>query len=84
MSEKKHLRPVNKKAVEHNLRHALQKAFLDEDTEALHKATQDIVDAGYELEDMKLLPAMFNAIGTALVKTGFVPKYDFSNEDHTT
>jgi uncharacterized protein YbjQ (UPF0145 family) len=81
MTEKKHLRSVNKKAIEHNLRHALQKALMDKDAEALHKAADAVVNAGYEMEDLKLLPGMFSVICSALIETGWLPKYDFSNED---
>ena len=69
------LKPVNKKAVEHNLAHALKKAFFDQDKEALHKAADALVSAGYELEDMKLLPSMYGAIASALIETGWLPKY---------
>ena len=74
------LKSINKKAVEHNLATALKQAYLKSDVELLHKATQDIVDAGYELEDMKILPGMMSIIMHALIETKFVPDYSKAHE----
>ena len=71
---KKKLKLVNKKAIEHNLAFNIKDALLKNDVQRLHKAAQDIIDAGYELEDMKLLPAIFNMVANALINSGFSPK----------
>jgi hypothetical protein len=66
---------VNKKAVEQILAHAIKQTSLSNDVETLHKSAQDIVDAGYELEDMKITPAFMQAIMSQLVETGWVPEF---------
>lgn len=71
----KKIKGVNKKAVEMNLAFAIKDALFKKDKEALHKAAQDIIDAGYELEDMKLLPYIFTLVCNALFETEFSPKY---------
>lgn len=68
------IKGVNKWVVENNLKVALMNALTSNDVKALHKAAQDVIDAGYELEDLKILPGSFNAICNALLATGFSPK----------
>ena len=75
------IKGINKKAVEHNLAHGIKQASFalrpdstDADVEKLHSAAQDIFDAGYELEDMKILPAFMQVIMAQLIETGWVPK----------
>jgi hypothetical protein len=67
------VKPINKKAVEHNLALALKKAMIGNDIPGLHKAAQDIFQSGYEIEDMKIAPFLLEAIMNALVQTGWVP-----------
>lgn len=69
------MKGINKKAVEHNLAHGLKKAFMDKDIVALHRAAQSVVDAGYEFEDIKLLPTMSILIQNVLFETGWVPDF---------
>lgn len=68
---------INKKAVEHNLAHALKQAVIKNDKDALHKAADDVVAAGYELEDLKLLPGFFAIVCNCLLETGWTPKFNF-------
>ncbi len=72
----KKIKSINKKAVEMNLAFSLKDALVNNDIPRLHKAAQDVIDAGYELEDLKLLPSMFTLICNALIASGFSPKYD--------
>lgn len=67
---------VNKKAVEHNLAFALKDAFMKNDIETLHKAAQAVFDAGYELEDMKMVPGFLSGIMNMLIQTGWSPKLE--------
>lgn len=68
------IKGINKKQVEHNLRFELKDAVFKGDKERAHKAAQNIVDAGYELEDMKYGPAVFETIATYLYMSGWTPK----------
>ncbi len=58
----------------HNLQFALKKAALANDYPAVAKAAQDIFEAGYELEEMGYPPALFDAIASQVVHSGWVPK----------
>lgn len=57
----------------HNLRHALMKALTENDQAGLCKAAQDIFDAGYELEEMDLLPNIFKIACNNLTAAGWSP-----------
>lgn len=65
---------VNKKTIKHNLRCALIDAALSNNYPAVKIAAQNIYEAGYELEEMGLTPAFFDAVASQIIRSGWVPK----------
>ena len=61
-------------ALKHNLSFAIKKAMIDHNPELLKVTAQKVVDAGYDLEDMKLTPEFMKAVMTALVRLNWRPK----------
>ena len=68
----------NEQANKHNLSFALIDAFLKKDIERLKIAAQAIFDAGYELEEMIVLPAIQKCIAGVLMEANWSP--DLKNQ----
>jgi hypothetical protein len=60
---------------------AISVALSKNDVVALHKAADDVVEAGYELEDINLSPSVFIAVANKLIATSWVPKFEWLEFD---
>ena len=60
--------------VKNNLRFEMMEAFKANDFKKICDVAQKIFDQGFELEDMGLLPSVFNVVCSVLIQMKWTPK----------
>lgn len=56
-----------------NLSHEMKRAVLANNHQEVGVIAQKTFEAGYELEDLKLLPSLFDVVASTLVQMGWTP-----------
>jgi hypothetical protein len=57
-----------------NLAAEMKQAVIANDHKEVCVVAQKTFEAGYELEDLKLLPTLFNIVASTLVRSGWTPQ----------
>ena len=58
-----------------NLSAEMKQAVIRNNPKGVCEVAQKIFEAGYELEDMKLLPGLFEVVASVLITSGWTPQF---------